>query len=38
MTRLLSDTLAETALPEAALAEMERLNEAAAARQPGRLG
>src|SRR5215831_12629214 len=30
MERLLSDTLADTTLPEAALAELERLNEAAA--------
>ena len=30
MARLLSDTLAGTTLPEAALAELERLNEAAA--------
>ena len=30
MARLLSDTLADTTLPEAALAELERLNEAAA--------
>jgi hypothetical protein len=30
MARLLSDTLADTALPEVALAELERLNEAAA--------
>jgi hypothetical protein len=30
MARLLSDTLADTILPEAALAELERLNEEAA--------
>ena len=30
MARLLSDTLAEATLPEVALAELERLNEAAA--------
>ena len=30
MARLLSDTLADPTLPEAALAELERLNEAAA--------
>ena len=30
MARLLSDTLADTTLPEATLAELERLNEAAA--------
>ena len=30
MARLLSDTLADTTLPEAALAELERLNEEAA--------